>query len=366
MSWLLKAEGCHFRNYKHFSLSPEKFNIFYGSNGQGKTSLLEALFIGLRGKSFRPYTLFSDFIQSERDQSSIHLEIKEEKGESVIVSNFQKFKTKGQISYCGKKVGKTFLEKQFPILIFTVEKLDVIKKDAGERRNLVDELLSFHGKKEVLQRYRRSLKQKNALFLSYQRGEYSLNEARKLLSILNETFLQCSVELMKERLIFLNRLFQDVKEVAEKLFSSVIPDLKFLYDVSGVVIKTAEEGERILKKSLTERMDQELRSARSLTGPHRQDIKFLFNQRDSRVFCSQGQQRLFILSLIASQINSLNSPFIFLDDVLSELDDGAQQNLLSFLKKTPSQIFLTSCKKVPWMTKNMSFFSIKNGTINPL
>ena len=202
MPWLLKAEGCHFRNYKHFSLSPKKFNIFYGSNGQGKTSLLEALFIGLRGKSFRPYTLFSDFIQSEQDQSSIHLKIKEEKGESVIVSTFQKFKTKGEVFYCGKKVGKAFLERQFPILIFTVEKLDVIKKDAGERRDLVDELLSFHEKKEVLQRYKRSLKQKNALFLSYQRGEYSFNKARKLLYVFNETFLQCSVELMRERLFF--------------------------------------------------------------------------------------------------------------------------------------------------------------------
>ena len=157
-----------------------------------------------------------------------------------------------------------------------------------------------------------------------------------------------------------------MRQVAEKLFSPAVPTLRFLYDVSGVAITTVEEGEKVLKKSLTERMDQELRSARSLIGPHRQDIKFLFNQQDSRVFCSQGQQRLFILSLIASQISSLNSPLIFLDDVLSELDDKAQQNLLSFLEKTSAQIFLTGCKKVSWITKNMSFFSIKNGTINPL
>ena len=366
MSWLLKAEGCNFRNYKYFSLSPEKFNIFYGSNGQGKTSLLEAFFIGLRGKSFKPYISVSDFIHSEKDQSSVHLRIREEKGESVITSAFQKTNTNGQILYCGKKVGRVFLERKFPILIFTVEKINVIKRDAGERRNLVDELLSFHGKKEVLQKYKHSLRQKNALLLAYQKGEYSFNEAKKLLQVFNETFLQCSVELMRERLIFLNQLFQDVREVVEKLFSPVIPTLGFLYEASGSFITKAGEGEEILQKELTEKADQELRSARSLIGPHRQDIRFLFNQQNSRVFCSQGQQRLFILSLIASQISSLNSPFIFLDDVLSELDDKAQQSLLSFLEKTPVQIFLTSCKKVPWMTKNMSFFSIKNGTIDPL
>ena len=365
MPWLLKAEGWNFRNYKDFSFSPEKFSIFYGPNGQGKTSLLEALFTGLRGRSFRPYTSF-DFIQSEQNQASVQLRIKEEKGEAIVISSFQRCEMKGSFIYCGKKTTSSFLEKQFPILVFTVERINVIKGDAGQRRNLIDELLSFHGKKSVLQRYRLSLRQKKALLSAYQKGDYSLNEARKLLSVLNETFSQSAVELMKERLTLLNDLFRDVKTVAKTLFSPPIPQLGFLYYISNSPIKTAKEGERLLVENLNEKMDIELRSGRSLIGPHRQDIKFLFNDQDSRVFCSQGQQRLFILSLIASQINPLNPPLLFLDDVLSELDDKAQHALLSFLEKTDTQVFLTSCKKVPWITKKMSFFSIKNGTINPL
>lgn len=365
MPWLLKAEGWNFRNYKDFSFSPEKFNIFYGPNGQGKTSLLEALFIGLRGKSFRPYTSF-DFIQSEQDQASVHLRIKEEKGEGVLVSSFQRCEKKRSFVYCGKKINSSFLEKYFPILVFTVEKIDVIKRDAVHRRNLIDEVLSFHGKKFVLQRYKLSLQQKKALLSAYQKGNYNLNEARELLFVLNETFLQSAVELMKERLSLLKDLFQSVKAVAEMFFSHPIPKLEFLYYISNSPIKTAEKGEHLLRENLSEKMDIELKSGQSLVGPHRQDIKFLFNDRDSRIFCSQGQQRLFILSLIASQINSSNPPLLFLDDVLSELDDKAQHNLLSFLKKTEAQVFLTSCKKVPWITKKMSFFSIKNGTINPL
>ena len=365
MPWLLKAKGWSFRNYKEFSFSPEKFNIFYGLNGQGKTSLLEALFTGLRGKSFRPYTSF-DFIQSEQNQASVHLRIREEKGEAVIISSFQRCETKGSFIYCGKKTTRSFLEKQFPILVFTVEKIDVIKRDAGQRRNLIDEMLSFHGKKYALQRYKHSLQQKKALLSAYQKGNYSLNEARELLSVLNETFLQRAVELMKERLSLLNDLFRHVKTVAETLFSPPTPQLSFLYHISHSSIKTAKEGEHLLRDNLNEKMDIELKSGHSLVGPHRQDIKFLFNDQDSRTFCSQGQQRLFILSLIASQINPLNPPLLFLDDVLSELDDKAQHRLLSFLKKTEAQVFLTSCKKVPCTTKKISFFSIKNGTINPL
>ena len=365
MPRLLKAEGWNFRNYKNFSLFPEEFNVFYGPNGQGKTSLLEALFVGLRGKSFRPYTSL-DFIQSKQNQTSVHLKIKEEKGESRVISAFQKDKKAGEFSYCGKKVGRVFLEKQFPILIFTVEKIDVIKKDAGERRNLVDEMLFFQGKKSVLQRYSASLRQKNALLSAFQRGDYSLNEARNLLSALNETFFQSAWELMKERLALLNALFQDIKTVSDTLFSSLKPCLEFQYNVLETPVDTVEKGGSLLREDLNKKMERELRAGRSLTGPHRQDIKFLFNGQNSRVFCSQGQQRLFILSLLARQISPLNPPFLFLDDVLSELDDKAQCQLLSFLEETKAQVFLTGCKKVPWTTKKMSFFSIKNGTINPL
>ena len=364
MPWILEAEGRNFRNHKHFTLLfDKKFNIFYGRNGQGKTSLLEALFTGLRGKSFRPYTSF-DFIQSGQNQSSVQLQVKEEEGESSLFSTFHKKGSERQILYCGKKVGPTFLERKFPVLIFTSEKINVIKKEASERRNLVDELLAFQGKKLVLKQYRNSFRQKNALLSSYQKGDYSFTEAQSLLATLNESFLKNALELMRERLLILTELFHGIKSVAELLFSDPIPQLEFEYYASGTPVQTVEEGESLLREDLKDKISLELKTGRCLAGPHRQEIKFLFNGQDSRTFCSQGQQRIFILSLIGTQINPLNPPFLFLDDVLSELDDGAQRKLLSFLEKTEAQVFLTGCKKVPWMTKKMSFFPIKNGTIS--
>lgn len=364
MPWILEAEGWNFRNHKHFTLFFDKnFNIFYGRNGQGKTSLLEALFAGLRGKSFRPYTSF-DFIQSGQNQSSVQLQVKEKEGESSVFSTFQKNRSERQILYCGKKVAPCFLEKKFPVLVFTSEKINVIKKEASERRNLVDELLIFQGKKLILNQYKKSFQQKSALLSSYQKGEYSFSEAQNLLVALNENFLKNSLELMKERFVVLTNLFHSIKSVAELLFSKPVPQLEFEYCVSRTPIQTIEEGESLLRKDLNDKMSLELTTGRPLTGPHRQEIKFLFNGQDSRTFCSQGQQRTFILSLIGTQINPLDPPFLFLDDVLSELDDDTQKKLLSFLEKTKAQVFLTSCRKVPWMTKKVSFFPLKNGTIS--
>ena len=363
MSRILKAEGQNFRNYKAFSLSFDKnFNAFYGNNGQGKTALLEALFTGLRGKSFRsPASL--DFIQEGKNQTELCLRIKEGEGESTLASTFQKAEKERRILYCGKKIPRGFLEKKFPGLVFTAEKLDVIKRSAGERRALTDEFLAFQGKKPLLLGYKSVLRQKTALLFACQKGEYSGREAQRLLDNINGAFLERAGELIKNRLSLLSRLFQETGPVAEALFPSPPPRLGFKYYVSDFPVTDPEEGEKLMKEDLMRKAPRELKAGRPLSGPHLQEIKFLFKGRDSRTFCSQGQQRLFILSLMATQIDPLSPPFLFLDDVLSELDDEAQKKLLALLEKTTAQVFLTSCRKVPWMTKKMSFFSVKNGTI---
>ena len=367
MPRVLKAEGRDFRNYKTFSLSFDKsFNTFYGSNGQGKTSFLEALFTGLKGKSFRPHTSF-DFIREGKNQAEVCLRIKETEGESTLVSTFQKAEKEKRILYCGKKIRRDFLEKKFPVLVFTAEKLDVIKRSAAERRALTDEFLVFQEKKTLLLRYKSVLRQKTAFLFAYQKGECGGSAAVRLLDNINEVFLKAAEELIKGRLSLLNRLFQETGPVAEALFSSLPPPrLGFKYYVSDSPVTVPEEGARLMREDLARKTGRELKAGRPLSGPHLQEIKFLFNGKDSRTFCSQGQQRLFILSLMATQIKPAAPPILFLDDVLSELDDEAQKRLLSFLEKTKSQIFLTSCRKVPWMTKKMSFFSVKNGTIGSL
>ena len=363
MPRILKAEGRNFRNYKNFSLSFNKnFNVFCGNNGQGKTSLLEALFAGLKGKSFRPGASF-DFIQEGENRAEVCLRIKEREGESTVVSTFQKTEKEKRILYCGKKIPRDFLEKKFPALVFTGEKLDVIKRSAGERRALADELLAFQGKKPLLARYKSALRQKTALLFAVQRGERRLREAERLLDNINEIFLKSAGELIEGRLSLLNRLFRETAPSAEALFSSPPPRLGFKYYVSDSPATDPEQGVQLMKEDLMRKIPRELKAGRPLSGPHLQEIKFLFNGRDSRTFCSQGQQRLFVLSLMATQINASAPPVLFLDDVLSELDDKAQKNLFSLLEKNKAQVFLTNCRKVPWITKKVSFFSVKNGTI---
>src|SRR5262249_11042220 len=116
---------------------------------------------------------------------------------------------------------------------------------------------------------------------------------------------------------------------------------------------------------------KELDSGMTLVGPHRHDIRFLFAGKDSRYFCSQGQQRALILSYKMAQIMYHSRthqvfPFLLLDDVLSELDPDRRTNLVRFLKVIPSQIFLTTTDlsfSLDFGDRSLSVFRIENGVI---
>ena len=356
---LLKAEGRNFRNYDEFSLCLNgNFNVFYGDNGQGKTALLESFFSGLRGKSFRPFVKL-DFIKIKRENSFVSLWGQKKEGDFTVQSRF--FRSgKKDILFNGKRTTRSFVEKTLPAMVFTPEKLNIIKEGALHRRALVDEMLISAGEGAVVRRYDASLRQKISLLSAYKRGDYDLYKTRRLIGVLNESFSQSALSLMRARKRLLSDLFQKIQSTAHKLFSSS-PDLGFAMEEEDV------EREETLKKDLENKISLELRAGRPLAGAHRQDILFLFNGRDSRVFCSQGQQRLFVLSLLTARLDDFSdSPLLFLDDVLSELDDRAQRRFLQLLWRSRSQVLLTSCKKIPERMKNVSFFSIKNGIIDSL
>lgn len=364
--FLKQAKAERFRNYKQFSLEFSRpISVFTGDNGQGKSSILEAMYCALRGRSFHPF-ISTQFIQNSHSSAKICLSFEELEGKSELSASFysEEFGRKKEILYCGKRAGPSFLSKKFPVFVFTEASMKCIRQGPEQRRVFVDEMIHSDNQDPVRGNFHKILKQKRTLLKNIKQGLLFQREANNTLSAINQKFLEVSFLLVQERLRFLEKLFSSLKGLEGDFFKPPFPKLGFSYIFQKN--QTFGQGDDIfflLKQDLEEKHDWEIGTGIPLSGPQKHEIQFLFNGEDSRTFCSKGEQRSLILCLMAGHIQSQPKAFLFLDDVLMELDENTQNRFLQFLEKSHCQTFLTSCKVIPFKTKNMSFFSIKNGII---
>ncbi len=389
---LIQAEGKSFRGWQRFLLAPRaKISVFTGPNGAGKSSLLEAAHAGLRGKSFRP-SGSDHFIRHNESEASVRLSFQEgpheNQGRSVLEAFFWKAKAGGAPAACpapaepsggilpplpeplkktllcsGKKISPLALARRFPALVFTEEKMQAIRQGPGERRAFADEMLAGNEGGKALSRLKKSLREKSSLLQSFKRGDISPSEARAALSALNGVFLQAAIPAVQARLKALEELFAGASQISPKFFPKR-ESLGFSYLIAGENIReNPGRAPLLMERGLGQKLDRELQFGRPLSGPQKHDIVFLMGGRDSRAFCSKGQQRLLIFSLLGWQAICRPGALLLLDDALGELDAESQKRLLFFLEEAPAQSFLTSCGAPPKKTKNMSIFSVNNGKI---
>ena len=367
--FLKKIQGNFFRNYDQFSLDfSSPINIFYGANGQGKSSLLEAIYCALKGNSFYPLVQHQ-IVQHHKDKAQIIVDIEEKQGFSDISVFFYlvgKESLRKEIKYCGKKVSTAFLNKKFSCLVFTEESMKCMRSGPEQRRNFIDNMLEKDSSKSMRAQFYKILAEKRSLLKNFKKGLISRKEAFGLLEVLNYNFSKISVHLVEERLKLLKELFSQLQKLKKDFFGEKSPSLGFDYFLSKEERITDESWGDFVKEDIKKKRDLELQLGTPLSGPQRHEIQFLFEGRDSRFFCSRGQQRLFLLSLMGSCIHQASSPFLFLDDVLMELDEKSQKCFLQFLEKKNCQTFLTSCNLISFEMKKTSFFSIKSGTIKKL
>ena len=367
--FLKKAELFHFRNYEHLSLDlSEHINVFVGDNGAGKSSFLEALYCALRGKSFHSF-VSNQFIQKEKESSRLCLTLEEAEGCSKLEAGFflSDSRLKKELLYCGKKTNTRFLFEKFPCFVFTENSLKCIRQGPGERRSFIEEFFSSSKQKQTKLSFEKILKQKNQLLKNYKKALISESDFLSFLKTLNEKFLNSSCALVQARLEVLDRLYSSLPDIAPHFFKEPKPSLAFSYLTEGnKAIKKRENTLALLTEELNQRTKQEIQAGACLSGPHRHEVKFLFNKEDSKVFCSKGQQRSYVLSLLLSHVQAFPHALLFLDDVLLELDENIQKKFLAFIEKKNCQIFLTSCKITSFKTEKMSFFYVKEGKIKRL
>lgn len=364
----VRADG--FKNLKNVDIFPgEKTNIVFGENAQGKTNLIEAVWICSGVRSFRG-TRDRSFICLDGERAEIELEFENSfRKQTVKIASARPAVREKNVFLNGVKlrsVSKLF--GQLNCVVFTPEDLELAKGSPDNRRSFLDLCISQikNSYAEVVEKYETVLQQRNSLLKNIISGISSKDELEvwdMQLSKLGSYISMLRYNYAKKLNLYAAELYGKISSGREKLQlvynSTVFDSLEGREDFSG------EMAEEYLKK-LRQSCQDDLRSGFTQTGVHRDDLTALLDGLNSREFGSQGQNRSVALVMKLSQAYILSGetkeePVILLDDVLSELDQRRQDFVKSQIDGF--QVFITCCKRPERTAGGQKFFEVKNGRV---
>lgn len=316
-------ELADFRNYESLNLTFDKgTNILYGDNAQGKTNILEAIYVVATTKSHKG-SKDKDIIRFNKEEAHIRAYIEKEELETRIDMHLRSSKSKG-IAIDGQKIKKAAeLLGLLNVVFFSPEDLGIIKNGPAERRRFVDmelcQLDSFY--LYNLNHYNKIVNQRNKLL----KDLYFNPSLKETLNIWDSQLISFGSKLIERRKIFVDQLNEIIYEIHKKL-SGDKEELQIHYE-PDVSIEEFEQ-------KLAFNQERDIKLKQTCVGPHRDDFSFYVGDIDIRKFGSQGQQRTAALSLKLSEIELVkkitkDTPVLLLDDVLSELDANRQNYLLN-------------------------------------
>lgn len=328
----------NYRNYSNQSIefSPN-LNVIIGKNAQGKTNLLEAVFLCAIGKSPRT-SRDKDLIKWDNQMSKISLNIAKKIGnKSIDIYLFHNQNKAIKIDSIGiKKIGQLF--GTFNAIYFSPDELKLIKESPDERRRFMDIDLCQFDKNYYynLSNYTQILQQRNKLLKTP-----DTSTLKDTLPVWDEQLATYGAKIILARLELIRKLKKFVYDIHKNLTSD---KEELIIDYQGYVADNEIELKNLLIKKYNESVDKDIKLGFTTVGPHRDDIKIMSNNIDLRSFGSQGQQRTAALSLKLAELEVFKDnlgeyPVLLLDDVLSELDNTRQTKLLEFVK--PIQTLLT-------------------------
>lgn len=312
----------NFRNYEFAKIEfHNKTNILYGDNAQGKTNLLESIFVCGTTKSHKG-SKDRELIRIGEEEAHIRMHLTKKDIKHRIDMHLKKSKGKG-IAIDGIPIKRSAeLLGLLNVIFFSPEDLRIIKNGPSERRRFVNmELCQLDGLYlHDLGEYNKVLLQRNKLLKQI----YHKPSLRETLPVWDMYLVEYGSRIIKRREEFVKQISEIITGVNEKLTGNK-EHIKMLYEPDV----TADEFEAALKRS----QEKDLKQCSTSVGPHRDDLSFMNGEIDIRKYGSQGQQRTCALSLKLAEIELVkqtigDSPILLLDDVLSELDRSRQNYLL--------------------------------------
>ena len=369
--YLEKLELKHFRNYEdvNVAFSPQ-VNVLIGKNAQGKTNLLESIYVLAMARSHRTSN-DREMVTFKKDAALIRGEVHQRLGNTKLELLISRKGKKAKVNYLEKARLSQYIG-QLNVILFAPEDLALVKGAPSVRRRFIDmefgqiDALYLH----ALTEYRAVLRQRNKYLKELQTKKAT---DKVYLEILSEQLSESGSQIIFKRLEFL----QELEKYADKLHNQITQGKEHLQFQYESTLKEYQ-GKSVLelKQSLIEQyktmMDKEIFQGTTLLGPHRDDIRFMLNDKNVQVYGSQGQQRTAALSVKLAEIDLMKEKtneypiLLLLDDVMSELDHDRQSALLSYIHgKTQTFITTTDLGGISWeIIKQPKIYQIKSGKIS--
>lgn len=336
----------NFRNLQDFKIFPHpEVNVIYGNNAQGKSNILEAIWMFNGVRSFRG-AKDQELVQFKKPFSKIELDFFTEERNQNAKIDIINGKREAYLNGVKKDAPSALLGK-ITSIVFYPDHLSLIKDGPSERRKFLDSAICQFMPRYamILLKYNKILNQRNALLkdIPYH------SELIDTLEIWDEKMAAMGAMLIYERITYIKLLKEKAKEFHLGI-SNGKEQLKLKYSCGYRLPKdigSAKEIESILLEKIKKHRADDLQFKYTSVGPHRDDIEILINKVNARKFASQGQQRSAVLSLKLAEATIVDEitdekPVILLDDVLSELDRERQNFLMNKIRHW--QVFITCCE----------------------
>ena len=345
----------NFRNYNNQEIKLKNgINLFFGNNAQGKTNIIESIFLCSMGKSFRARKEKELINFNNKEEANIevsyHKKDRDGKIKYIIGENKNIFINNVQIKKMSEILGN------INIVLFSPEDINIIKDGPSNRRKFLNMMISQLRPKYIYtyNLYLKTLEQKN----NYLKNINIENKNDDLLDIYDEKLSEYGIIINKYRNEFIEKIKEKIKEIHKKVTQEK-EEIKIKY------ISDCFEKETFLK-TLKENRNQDILKGHTTSGIQRDDIYFFINGKKIDIYGSQGQQRTSILSLKLAELEIIKeeigeSPILLLDDFMSELDNERRLMFLKNIKDT--QIIITCTDDINIENININKYEVKEGQV---
>lgn len=350
-----------FRNYDYQIVDfPMQITLVSGTNGQGKTNLVESVVVAATTKSPRTSNM-SELVKDGAAETLVEILLERKFGQMNLSFTIN---AKGEKKFFINSNPVSKMSDVFGNLVvvyFSPDDLKIVSASPDKRRDFMDtDISELSGSYyNLIQRYNKVLLQRNKLLKTERDRALLLAQ----IGVWDEQLAQIASLIIKTRKSFIEKLKVPAKE-ALKYISSSKDDLEIEY--VGVKGTSAEEIKEELLKSLKFNLERDIELGYTSVGPHRDDIYFELNGKDARNFASQGQQRSIVLALKFAELEIFEKelgeePILVLDDVFSELDTTRQRRLYEKMSKYQTIITGTQFKFKP--ASNYETIRVKEGVV---